>query len=289
MNPTPKADIAIIGAAGITGQTIIPLLLKKGLSVRALLWQESERARFPDLEQIETVELLDPATMAAALRGVGAVYYIPPVFNHLEEQYGKNVIAACVAAGVSRLVFHSVIHPSTPTLPHHFRKAGVELAIRESPLRWTILQPAMYTRTPLIFLNAERNQLQPGFSCESPFTPLDLGDLSEVVATVATESGHEFATYELAGKDRLTYGQMADLISDATGKRVSAKSVDAGQVVDRLVAAGGFLPDSAADLRAMLDHYDGHGLVGNANVLRMLLRREPTSFTVSLQSQRHML
>lgn len=289
MSSVTTADIAIIGAAGITGQTIIPLLLKKGLSVRALLWRDSERARFPDLEQIETVELLDPATIAAALRGVRAVYYIPPVFNHLEELYGKNVIAACAAAGVSRLVFHSVMHPSTPSLPHHFRKAGVELAIRESPLRWTILQPSMYTRTPLIFLNAKRNQLEPGFSCESSFTPLDLGDLSEAVATVATEAGHEFATYELAGQDCLSYAQMADLISDVTGQRVSAKSIDAGQVVDRLVAAGGFLPDSAADLRAMLDHYDAHGLVGNSNVLRMLLRREPTSFATSLQSQRHML
>jgi hypothetical protein len=28
----------------------------------------------------------------------------------------------------------------------------------------------------------------------------------------------------------------------------------------------------------MLDYYDAHGLVGNSNVLRMLLRREPMPF-----------
>jgi NAD(P)H dehydrogenase (quinone) len=37
-------------------------------------------------------------------------------------------------------------------------------------------------------------------------------------------------------------------------------------------------PSASADMRAMWQEYDRHGLRGNSNVLRMLLGREPASF-----------
>jgi uncharacterized protein YbjT (DUF2867 family) len=80
---------------------------------------------------------------------------------------------------------------------------------------------------------------------------------------VLLEDGHASATYELAGPDRIGLAGMASAISGVLGRSISVRRV---------------APEVAPDMQAMLDHYDAHGLVGNPNVLRMLLGREPASF-----------
>ena len=122
----------------------------------------------------------------------------------------------------------------------------------------------------MLFLDAGKGQLTAAFDPHQPFTPIDLEDLAEVAAAVVLDDGHAFATYELAGADRIDLAGMASVIGQVLGRSVSVVRVPAAEV-----ASGGRAP---ADIQAMLDHYDQHGLVGNANVLRMLLGREPTPF-----------
>jgi uncharacterized protein YbjT (DUF2867 family) len=159
----------------------------------------------PGAVAAEAAELGNVAGLTAALEGAAVAYYIPPAFNAREEEFGANVIAAAVAAKLPRLVYHSALHAPTPSMPHHQRKAMVELALRESPLPWTIVQPAMYAQTPLAFLNPERTQLTVGFDRSKLFTPLDLEDLAEAAAAVLLDDGHEYATYEFAGGERLNF------------------------------------------------------------------------------------
>jgi uncharacterized protein YbjT (DUF2867 family) len=132
----------------------------------------------------------------------------------------------------------------------------------------------MYVQTPLAFLDANRDELNPGYSVERLFNPIDIEDLAEAAANILTEDHHAFATYELAGADRLNCMEMAAAISRVLGKPVSARAVDADELVARRAAARGFSAEAAKELRAMLAHYEGHGLIGNPNVLSMILRRE---------------
>ena len=170
-------------------------------------------------------------------------------------------------------------------MPHHVRKSRVELALRESPLAWTIVQPAMYIQTPLAFLNDRRDELNPGFDAKQPFTPIDLEDLADAITDIVIKHGHEFATYELAGSETLTFVDMAAAISEALGKTVRARSVPAQHFVDTRGAARGFGPSALLELRAMLDYYNDHGLVGNGNVLRMILKRDPTTFLAAAKRE----
>ena len=152
-----------------------------------------------------------------------------------------------------------------------------ELALRESPLVWTIVQPAMYTQTVFNSYDRASHELRPGFDSDRLFTPIDLEDLGEAAAIILTQSGHEFATYELAGAEQLSFEGMAAVMSDVLGVPVAVHAITSDALSARAVSRG-FSVERARELKAMLDHYDAHGFVGNANVLRMILKREPNSF-----------
>lgn len=285
MTTTSEApvDVVVIGAAGQTGRPLVRALVGRGAKVKALVHRPDQAQQVREAAAVEAVDLADVHALAGALAGAATVHYIPPVFSAREEEYGANVISAALGAGGPRLVYHSVLHAHTPAMPHHHRKARVEVALRDSTLAWTILQPAMYAQTPLAFLNAARTRLTIGFDPRRPFTPVDLEDLAEAAAAVLLNAGHEYATYELAGAEKLGFNQMGEVISRALGREVSVHALPSAVVAG--VAATHFGPRAVFDVKAMLDHYDAHGLVGNPNVLRTLLGRQPTPFEDVIQRE----
>ena len=131
------------------------------------------------------------------------MYAIPPAFKPNEHELMVNAIRAAEAADVDRFVFHSVLHPWTPGLLHHQRKAATEAVLRDSSLSWTILQPAMFAQTSLIFVRPGVTEVRIPYSPEAPFTVIDLADVAEAAAIVLLDDGHDFATYELAGAERI--------------------------------------------------------------------------------------
>ena len=270
-------EIAVVGAAGGTGQAVVAALRRRGATVRALVRRESQKNLFGEGVSHRVVELADRDTLVTGLRGVAVAYYIPPVFNTDEERFGDNVIAAAEEAGLERLVYHSVLHAPTPDMPHHARKARVELALRHSNLAWTVVQPAMYVDTALTFFDLQQRRLAPGFDVDRPFNPIALDDLAEAVATILTEDRHAYATYELAGMERLSFRQMAAHLSDAYGTEISAVEADPDLVIAQ-AASRGFGATAAAEIGSMMAHYHRHGLVGNGNVLQMIVRRPPLAF-----------
>ena len=270
-------DVAVIGAAGPTGRAVMAGLSAVGATTRALVHRRPD----DDDRDHRVVELADQDSLSTGMEGVRTVHYIPPTYDAAEESYGVNVIAAAGRAGVERLVYHSVLHAPTPAMPHHWRKARVEMLLRDSPLAWTILQPAMYVQTALAFLNPDRTALSPGFDVGRLFSPIDLTDLGEATARVLTESGHDYATYELAGSERLSFEDMAGIIAAATNRPVAARALDPDLVL-RQAEQRGFAGIALDELRLMMAHYDRHGLVGNGRTLTMILGRQPTPFARSV-------
>jgi len=88
-------------------------------------------------------DLTDPASRAAALQGVGRVFYIAPVALPDEAILGKAFVDAAIASGVRRFVFSSVIHPVLSGLSNHALKAPVEDAVLNSELEYTFLHPTV--------------------------------------------------------------------------------------------------------------------------------------------------
>jgi uncharacterized protein YbjT (DUF2867 family) len=277
--------IAVIGAAGVTGRAAVRQLTRRGATVRALVHRlEQEQAvREAGAAEVAVIELDDEDTLAPALSDVTAILHIPSAFNVREPQQVGAVVDAASKSGVERFVFHSVMHPATPELRHHQRKVVSEAILRHSALRWTILQPSMYAETMLRFWgHSTEEPVAIPFTLESRITPVALEDLAEATAIVLTEDGHEFATYELAGPEVLTAGEMLSIMMRVFGVE---RTVRRSQVND-LAGPPGLSASQRADMVAMFAHYDEVGFRGGSRVLEMLLGRAPTPFATAIASDR---
>lgn len=182
------APIAIIGAAGQTGRPIVAHLRQRGVRVRAVVHRPG--AGFPDDIDEVVADLASPGSLELALRGARAAYYIPPALSEREVEFARHVMDAADAADLPRLVYHSVMHPQTPSMPHHWRKWRAEETLRASDLAWTIVQPAMYAQSVLAFLNRRRTMLRLGYDPDQRFTLIDLDDLGEAVAALLLDDTH---------------------------------------------------------------------------------------------------
>jgi len=272
--------ILVTSARGKTGRAVISALVAAGAPVRAMVRTTAAEAEMRALGAAETVagDLADAEAVRRAAEGAGAIYYIAPNMNPAERLMGDNVIAAAKAAGVSRLVFHSVLHPQIETLRHHWQRHFVEQAIIESGLAFTILQPGSYMQN---MLPGWPKMVQVGihampYDPDVPMSLVDLADLAEAAVTVLGEEGWEYGVYELAGP-RITVREKAAVLSRVLGKPVGTGKQPLNEFLR--IAAGHGAGDYALDcIRTMMPHYDTHGLVGNPKALAMILGRPPTTF-----------
>ena len=274
--------ILVTGAAGKTGRAVIGALAARGQTVRALVRSEArvEPVNAVGAREVVVGELQDAATLAQALRGVRAAYHICPNMHPQEVQIGGAVIAAVRAAGVEHFVYHSVLHPQTETMPHHWNKLRVEAALFESGLPFTILQPAAYMQNLLASWKSitEEGVLRNPYAVATRISLVDVNDLGQAAATVLTEPGHLHATYELCGTEPLSQSEVAEVIGHHLDRTVRAEATSLDDW-ERTARAAGLSDYALATLKAMFQYYERFGLGGNPNVLRWLLRREPTSLS----------
>jgi uncharacterized protein YbjT (DUF2867 family) len=273
--------ILITGAAGKTGRAVLRALVAKGETIRALV-HRSEQVR--PLEALGAREVLagdmrDQAIMERAAYGVRAVYHICPNVSPDEVAIGQAAIAAARSAGVEHFVYHSVLHPQTEAMPHHWQKLRVEEKLFESGLPHTILQPSAYMQNVLAHWEQvlEQGVYPVPYAIETRLGMVDLEDVAAAAAVVLTQAGHAGATYELAGAEALTQVEVAAILSQQLGRPVHAEVVSR-QAWERGARASGLGDYQVQTLLKMFDYYERYGFWGNPHVLRWLLGRPPATF-----------
>ncbi|HET9423244.1 MAG TPA: NAD(P)H-binding protein [Nocardioides sp.] len=220
--------VAVVGGHGKTGVAVCEALHGRGAEPVPL-----GRAAWDDL--------------AVAMGGCTAAYLIAPNMHPDEPGYVREALAAATAAGVGRVVYHSVASPYAPEMPHHLGKAVSEDLVRRSGLDWTILQPGAYLQNLDL-----SGPVEVPYDIDAVFGFADLADVAAVAALVLTEARHVGATYELASR----VASVAELAAEA--------GVEASRVDER---PGGWLG-------AMFAYYDAHGLPVGVLPLRALLAEE---------------
>ncbi|MEW5783774.1 MAG: NmrA family NAD(P)-binding protein [Bacillota bacterium] len=273
--------ILVTGAAGKTGKAVINALARRGAATRALVRRETQAAAVNALgaRQVTMGDMADRSVLRQALSGVRAVYLVCPNMHQEEELIGRLAIAAAREAGVKHFVYHSVMHPQTEKMPHHWHKLRVEEALFESGFNYTILQPAAYMQNVLAGRESMINEgiYRVPYPVETKISMVDLEDVAEAAAVVLTEPGHAGAVYELAGPEALAQTEVAAMISKTTGCPVRAAQVSP-QLWRRQAVASGLGKYQVETLLKMFDYYARYGFWGNGNVLRWLLKRAPAGF-----------
>ncbi len=264
----------VTGAAGKTGRAVISALVARSVPVRALVRHSTQRDAVEALgaDDVRIGDLRDGPTLSTAMKGIESAYLICPNVHPAELEMVETAIGAAQSADLSRLVYHSVLHPQTNAMPHHWQKLLAEERLLEAPLSVTVLQPAPYQQNLLaVWPDAEAGTYPVPYSPAARFSWVDLEDVSEVAARVLTESGHEDAIYELAGPAALDADGVASAWAAALGRPVGVERID----VDEWARDARLTGYARHALMAMFKYYDRNGLVGNPNVLKWLIGREP--------------
>jgi uncharacterized protein YbjT (DUF2867 family) len=280
--------ILVTGASGKTGKRVVAAIAKRGGKVRALVRRAEAgvELRQGGAEDIVIGDLTENDSLKRALQGVGQVLHICPPMHPKEDVIARALIDLSKDSGVERFVLYSVLHPILADVPHHDRKLQAERYLVDSGLPYTILQPGRYMQHLTLIWNsvlATGVHSMP-FSVTSKFSLADLADLAEASARVTTESGHEGATYELAGPKTLSQNDVAAILSELLGRPIRAQAKPAAQARNEAEAAG--MPaERIGTITRMNAHYDAHGLLGNPNVLRWILGREPNNFAAFVRRE----
>ena len=111
--------IGVIGASGHIGNTLCRALLQKGYKVKALIHETADSLEDLELTR-ERGDILDPDGLRAFVSNCDIVFHAAGKISIDGDSDGmvwkvnvigtKNVVEACLARGVRRLIYFSSIH-----------------------------------------------------------------------------------------------------------------------------------------------------------------------------------
>jgi NAD(P)H dehydrogenase (quinone) len=279
--------IAITGATGHLGRLVIDDLLSAGVPGTDLI----AIARDPDKAlaltnagvQVRVADYNDRDSMQAALVGVDKMLLIssPQIGSRVPQH--RNIIDAATTAGVSHVAYTSVLHADISHIGLAAEHYVTENAIASSGLDFTFLRNGWYwenftTNVRGIGLaSALQTGTLLGAGGDGRLAGAARADYAQAAATVLVTPGHIGRFYELGG-ERLTYAELAAIVSETTGTTVVYKNLTEDQYRSALVKAG--LTDTAAKTVASYDSGIARGeLDTQTGDLQTLIGRPLTPIT----------
>lgn len=263
--------ILLTGASGYVGRHLATELRSRGLAVRGLVRnpRRAEPLRSLDVE-VATGDVLRPASLGLACDGVDTVVHLVGLlregwrdtFQRVVVEGSRNVITACQARGVTRLVYVSALGAAMDSPSRYFAtKATVEGLVRDSGLAYQIWRPSLMLGrgeklTDDLSRLLRRSPVMPVLRLpeEGRMQPLMVTDAVEIMADLLSADGAWGHTFAIAGREQLTLAEITDKIAAALGRRpmhlpVSGRFV---QLAARLLEpVSPMLPVSADQLRML--------------------------------------
>ncbi len=231
--------VFVTGATGFTGSRVVPLLLKSGYEVRCLYRASSDRSSLSD-SNIEWVlgDVSNPQSLTSAMQGMDALVNVASLgFGHAD-----SIVSAAKSAGIQRAVFISTTAIFTQlNAPSKKVRVAAELAIETSGLKYTILRPTMIYGSP-----RDRNMWRLiRFMRVSPIVPIFgdgkylqqpiyVDDVAQTLVSCLSSDNTIGKSYNIAGKQALTYNDVVDTIAKGMHKRVWKIHVPSKPVVSLL-------------------------------------------------------
>ena len=258
-----NGPVAVVGGSGKTGRAVRAALEARGAASFAIGRRDWDR--LPD-----------------ALADADRIYLIAPNLHPDEPGYVGTAVEAARAAGIERLVYHSVAAPYAPDMPHHLGKARAEDVVRRSGLAWTILQPCAYVQNLVPGLRHDPPALRLPYSTETAFGLVDLADVGEAAAVTLLDDGHVGATYELGGR-AVALVDVARTAEGVLGRAVTADRVEPEEWAR--TEGAGLGPRERDWLLRMFAYYDVHGLPTGSLPLAALLGRDATPLETTIRRE----
>lgn len=217
----------IVGGTGAVGREVVRIAISKGLQPRVLA-RDQERARTVLGPEVEIVsgDLDDPASLAAALRGVQVASLATAPGPSLTEQEG-NFVEAARTAGIKRVVSLSAFNvPRSPIDAWH---AASEQRLRSSGIPHVILRPVMFMSNFLweaASIKSGRIASVFGGGRMSFVDPVDVAELTVNALIDAEPTVAANSVWTFGGPEGLSYDDVAATFTRVLGRPVEHLRLD---------------------------------------------------------------
>jgi NAD(P)H dehydrogenase (quinone) len=238
----------ITGASGHLGRLVVDELLAAGTSPAQIVATGRDAGKLADLAQkgvtVRRADFADPSTLDQAFAGAEAMVLVSTTTVGERFDNARSAIDAAARAGVSRIVYTSIVNASTARMTLADAHRRTEDHLRGSGSGFVILRNGWYLENytdqlPMI----TRYRALLGSAHDGLVSAASRRDYAAAAAAVLTQDGHLGATYELGGTP-FTLTELAATISDVLGTPIAYQDMSVADYTAALTAAG--LPQEMA-------------------------------------------
>ena len=222
--PTTSADlpglVLLTGATGYVGGRLLPQLQEAGFQIRCLARRPSELNDVTG-ESTEAVfaDLLDPDSLADAMRGGDTAYYLvhsmesSGEFAEKDRRAARNFGQAAREAGVKRIIFLGGLGEESPKLSEHLRsRQEVGHILRQSGVEVIEFRASVIIGSGSLSFELVRSLVErlpvmvaPRW-LKVPTQPIAINDLLAYLVAAATLPTGPSRIYEIGGANQIPYG-----------------------------------------------------------------------------------
>jgi NAD(P)H dehydrogenase (quinone) len=273
---------AVTGASGHLGRHAVQELLARGVPASGIVAVVRTPSKADDLAQrgaqVRAADYSRPQTLGAALAGVDRLLLVSSSVPGQRAAHHTNVIEAAKTAGVSRIVYTSILNADDTTNPLAGEHQATERALRAAAVPFTLLRNGWYTENYTDqmgrYLQRGENLGAAGHGRISAATRQEYATAA-AAALLQDEEGDRI--YELGGPP-FDLPELARVISEVTGTPVTYRDLPVEEYASRLHEAG--LDEESARFAASLDASIARGdLETSSQDLAGLLGRPPAPLT----------
>jgi uncharacterized protein YbjT (DUF2867 family) len=269
--------ILVTGASGGAGGVVLKEVAKTSQPFRVMYRSREDAARVPAGIPAVIADFADKPSLRRALEGVDRVYLVCSPVRELVE-LESNMVDACRETGVRHVVLNSALGAGDYSKSFPSWHCKVEERLKASGLEYTILRPNSFMQNILTYytpsIRAQGAFYAAMGNARTSF--IDVRDIAAVAAKTLTSLEHAGKTFELNGPEALTYAEVAEKISRASGRRIQYVNIPVEQQKRSMLDQ--HMPEWQVTALLDLQAYYTGGKGGEVDeVLANLLGRTPTT------------
>ena len=266
-----KRRTLIIGGTGTIGQSLIGLMQKGGEDFVVLARSESKAKPLRDAGlEVIIGELGNWPSIEKHLDGIDTIFLLT---NPAPEQVAlqNGLIDLAEVKSVRKIVKISALGAKVSSPIHLADWHGrIEEYLKASSLDYVILQPHSFMQNMLMSLPMIKQQSAFHQSLGDSKIPLvDTRDIAKASYQAIVTDDYNNSTYVITGGEPVSYDDMANALSKATGKNIKyiRIPVDAHRIGMKEAGVPSWLADDLANMNAALQKSAKHEASGDFELL----------------------
>jgi uncharacterized protein YbjT (DUF2867 family) len=282
---TKQESILVTGASGNIGSEVVKQLLvvAPAVSIKAAVHslQNVKKVKDGNRVKVIAIDYNESDTLREALKDVDKLFLLTPDVPNAPD-LASNAVSEAKKAGIRHIVKQSVmgadLEADVGTMRLHRQ---VEEIIEQSGIPFTFLRPNEFMQN---FINFHSPSIKGNNAFYIPLEDakvslVDVRDIAAVaVKSLIDEDKHKNKTYLITGPEALSYHQVAEVLSNATGKRISYVNISEEEAKAAMKEIG--MSDWLINTVSELSDYFRKGKASEvSSAVEEVTGRKPVSFS----------